>query len=393
MFCQNCGCKLDDDALFCPNCGKKMTNEEIYKIEKEKSGVLKDGDRKSDITKPFNVGKKKKKVILSSFLTAVVLVMVGVLFYSIENREVKIEASTLGSDINEGKANKYKNKELEIHGYLIRDVSHLDDQNYYYSLAFNLDDEKDINNQIVFSVNGGLDTSLGTGSELIIKGKVRLGNDDYSTIILVENSEDISVKNIVSPVFEPSSVEDLLNNFTKYIDKEIMVTGVISSDTEDMLLCNKDYSSGVTLVGISTSEILSKVDLNTWVTVKGQFTVKGQNFTLDVESIDNNEIMNELYPDQVCNLYEENGSYSVDEVLDNPNCFLEKHLTIYGIIPPSQIKDESGNIISPLYADDRKRYICLEGDTYPYPWDSIHSFYTGTLYTINGKLTLEIDSY
>lgn len=68
MFCKNCGCKLDDDALFCPNCGKKMTNEEIYKIEKEKPGVLKDGDGKSDITKPFNIGKKKKKVILSNVI-------------------------------------------------------------------------------------------------------------------------------------------------------------------------------------------------------------------------------------------------------------------------------------------------------------------------------------
>ena len=34
MFCDNCGCKLADNATFCSKCGKKIKNKNISKSPK-----------------------------------------------------------------------------------------------------------------------------------------------------------------------------------------------------------------------------------------------------------------------------------------------------------------------------------------------------------------------
>lgn len=393
MICKKCGCEIkDEDAVYCPNCGEKVIKQN--NVAQEEAMKRNGNYERAD----FNKTTRKKTTVKNKILIVVTIVIIAVIavqFLKQSNKPIKVEASSLSKDISDDSTAKYKNKTLEVHGYLIRNAQQLDNPNYYYILVSDLNnyDFEDIDSEVIFSVDGGLDKSLGTGSELTITGKMQLKDDNHvSDMIIVASTDDIEIKKSVEPIVNVGDIDDLIDNSSNYIGKKITVTGVVATDSEDMMICNSDYSVGVILNGISEKEIYTKADLNTWVIVTGTFNIKGQSLIIKVDDIEVNDIMNDLNPDQVCKLYDadDQDAYSVDEILENPNCFIGKYVTVYGQIPQAVQYDNNGNPYEPLYADDSDGYILLEGDTAPYPWDDVHVFYNGTIVKKDGQLTLEI---
>lgn len=42
MFCNNCGTKLEEDALFCPNCGSRADSAAQMETEDDRTVILRE---------------------------------------------------------------------------------------------------------------------------------------------------------------------------------------------------------------------------------------------------------------------------------------------------------------------------------------------------------------
>lgn len=90
MFCPNCGCKLDDDALFCEQCGTQITEEPMQENQAQENEVPSQpspapktpgkGSELLDKVRSYVKGNKKKVGIAAGAVVAVIAVIAVIIF-------------------------------------------------------------------------------------------------------------------------------------------------------------------------------------------------------------------------------------------------------------------------------------------------------------------------
>ncbi|MCR0613020.1 zinc ribbon domain-containing protein [[Clostridium] innocuum] len=359
MKCKKCGYEIQDDDVFCPNCGMKIDkDEEMEKSEippndeavKEVSVEEEVKDEKIDNTKRSHHNSKKKLFIILSTIVAIIIIGVITFFVLNQPKDIEIEASELSELMNNGEAKKYGGDHLFVHGYLLR----VDDENNRYALKGNKDD---LENILIFTYDKGLDDEIGDNSELIVTGELGEYKDVDMTLLL---GEEIQVKKKEERFIDAGDTTSLLKNKNEYLNKKVTVTGkMVITNAHGVYITDRKISDSVWLYGISVQEALKyEKEYGSWCTVSGTFFKDDQGLeTIQFEAFIQNEALEALNEEEISN-----SQYSVDDVLNNPEKFLDKKIAIYGKLPQSITYDHSGNPNPAIFNETTDNFIVLKGE-------------------------------
>lgn len=264
MKCNNCGKELKDDDIYCTSCGAKVDNPQItlnnQKKEKKKNRLL---------------------VIAITLVIVFILAITGIIFLT-QPKDIDLEANELSSIIAEEKTSDYYGDNLNVHGYLIRDMrDYSDNEDYgYYILVSNTENLEDYSNAVYFSYDGNIDDDLGSGSEVIIHGKLKEKSEE-SFELLVAN--DIEVIKREDPVYQV----DLENISSQYVGEKIQITGrLIDLLGQGHYITDYEINNSLQLKGLTETQFAEYFKNGSWANVIGVLNADG---TVEVEKIIQNE--------------------------------------------------------------------------------------------------------
>ena len=200
MYCRTCGAEIAAEDKYCQKCGS--VNEEAYP------------EMQQELTKEKT--KKKYGFIIGGILIGVLVLVLGVFFMKPTIHEVDV--ATASSMIYSDEMESYYGDEFHIRGILVKDDRDNKNDNYY-SLVASLEEmnAEDID-IVVFVYNQEIAEQVGTGSEIIIKGK--LNEESGSGTIIVDEIEVLKEESIYY-----TDMETILADLDFYEGKKIVVTG------------------------------------------------------------------------------------------------------------------------------------------------------------------------
>lgn len=318
MKCEKCGNEINDEDVFCQNCG--------WKIERENKVESKDNIDDRKINNSLSGHKKKKVKLICAIASIFVVIIAVIVFFMLSTpKDVKIEAKTLAEEIYNGDVDKYNSANLFVRGYIVRDTRNVNNEDDgYYMLVSDIENWEtlDTNQMVVFQYEEGLKDDIGTGSEVVVQGRLKIQEDSPDMSILV--GENIEIKERVDPTYTVDFEE--LNK--EYVGKKITISGrMINVLGDGHYLSDIDISHALRLNGLTDDEFASYFKNGSFATVTGVLTNDAE---IDVEKIDQNQFTKDKsleygkpvrdYVNSYVNLGEEitvrgifvkNGSYSV----------------------------------------------------------------------------------
>lgn len=371
MKCVNCGTQVSENDVFCQNCGKKIERESTSIIENKNEDIVKEEEKVSD--KP----NQQKK---GSSLGILLLVILAAVIYFMFPKTYSMEANELYKELFVEENTKYQKGTLEVHGYLL-----LTNDPEVFCLASNY---VEVGSQLL-GVDAidftweNYDNTLGSGSELTVKGKLA---DDGTTLI----AEEIVIHKAVDPLLKVDSIDELLGNADYYLGKIIEVPARLTITNMNGSYISDDYMVNVAwLYGISNQELADVYLEGSWCVVKGKLILDGSNYAIEVKDVFQNEFTKEQ---NEISFY--NSEHSVDMVFENPDKYIGKEFYLYG--PVEFILDETGsyytyaltNYYEHMYGYDK--FIEIDGNFYE---DAGYITAYGMLVQVGNKYVFNIYSY
>lgn len=383
MKCEKCNYEIQDDDLYCTNCGAKIERKEISNTtqtvsnEKTELETTEVKEAKSTIYshRPSNKDNKKMYMILSVIIGVVVLI--GIVFFVLNQpKDINIEVGEL---ISSRDIQKYDNDRLFVHGYLMR----IDDEKNKYALINN---KEDYNTYLIFTYDKGLSEDIGSNSELTVIGNLSEFKEDDKIVLY---AEDVQIQKREENIIDVEDTTTLLKNQEKYFDKKITVTGkLVITNGNGVYITDKKIVNSIWLYGVSVQEALKYVnEVGSWCTITGTFFKddNGSN-AIQYESFNQNSITAALNEEDITN-----SQFSVNEVLNKPEKFLDKKIAVYGSLPQSITLDHSGNPNTVIFNENSDNFIVLKGKSINF--GGCHAVVKGTL-TSNGiDLILDVEDY
>lgn len=268
MKCKNCGKKLNNKDLYCTSCGTKVNEAQI------------------NLNTQQTEKKKKLLVLIISIVIVFALTITGIILLT-QPDNIDLEAKELSSLIAEEKTSEYYGDNLNVHGYLIRDMtdsSNSEDYGYYI-LVSDVESLENDSNIVYFSYSGEMDDNLGSGSEVIIHGKLREKSNDSFEILVADNIEVIEKED---PVYQI----DFENISNQYIGKKIHITGrLIDYLGQGHYISDSEINNSLQLKGLTEAQFAEYFKNGSWANVIGVLNDDG---TISVEKIIQNEYTKEL---------------------------------------------------------------------------------------------------
>lgn len=287
MKCEKCGNEINDEDVFCQNCG--------WKIERENKVESKDNIDDRKINNSLSGHKKKKTKLIFAIASIFVVIIAVIVFFMLSTpKDVKIEAKTLAEEIYNGDVDKYNSTNLFVRGYIVRDTRNVNNEDDgYYMLVSDIENWEtlDTSQMVVFQYEEGLKDDIGTGSEVVVQGRLKIQEDSPDMSILV--GENIEVNEKVEPEEEyglVGGVVDFNRNSDRIIDERVLIKGVWlpAVDGSDMYFI-ESLDGEVTTTPLAISDELKKtvgqIQKYAYVEVSG-FTRNNGNYNeIEVESI------------------------------------------------------------------------------------------------------------
>ncbi len=181
MFCNNCGNKIDDDALFCPECGNKLVETEKKSPEVAQFENMIKTEEETDFIEQYNKKQESKKataklIFCIGAIIAIVAISVGI-FVNIPFGKYII-ASHYASHEYYGRAYNTIEKIDSIKAETLRK---------YYLLLYSvheLADERD-NTYYNYSNSGVYDEGISStsGSKYVDKNKINCDSASFDEIV------------------------------------------------------------------------------------------------------------------------------------------------------------------------------------------------------------------
>lgn len=305
MKCRKCGYEISENDNFCQNCGCKVDKTEIVSEstknnESNITGLDNESSTEKSI-KPISTpngekgtNKKKRRTIIGVII-GIIVIAITIITLIVWPKEVEIEADKLASLIYEGNEAQYYLDTLYVHGYLVRDTKNTSNDSGYYILVSDIENWQnisDLDEMLIFTFEKGLDANLGTGSEIIVKGKLRGQNEDYATDLLI--GESIEIKSIVEPVIN-IDFNELNNSWTKYIDKRVKISGrMIDVLGIGHYLTDDEIDNSICIKGFTENEFRSYYKRGSKGIVTGVLKYDKDEVYIQVEGIEQNDFTQEL---------------------------------------------------------------------------------------------------
>ena len=315
MYCKKCGAEVAEKDKFCYKCGSLVEIDET--VDFIKSNENKEIDDSKTNT------KKKKKYLIGAIIAVILIGTLVLLVPKTEehNLDVVKASEILFSD----QVSEYYGDVFNITGILLKNPNN----EGYYSLVSSLSEMNATDvNLVVFTYDGELPEQVGTGSEVIIKGKIK--EDSSSSVIVAEEIEVLKEDSIYY-----TDVLTILEDSDYYVGKKVVLTGRL---TRNVL---HGYDSIVDLLGsneliiagnMTTAEFVKEIKDGSVAIFSGTIQKDESILKLKIDTISHTEdtkqafnqfieaySVSELYSYSwddgevvaVYGKYVENGSYSV----------------------------------------------------------------------------------
>lgn len=347
MYCQNCGYELKEGDKYCENCGAKIETEPT-KINKIENDYVKQINQDNQ-----NVNKKSNNKVIITILISILIIALGVfLFFGSQPKDINLRVIELVQLIQNKEEVKYSGDNIHVEGYVLLDLEQYNgvELNSDYFILVPSMNEDSIEYMLFCKNIEVLPENLGTGSEVILHGKLDINEENFTTTLDVESIEII---NKVEPVVTVNSVTELLENSNKYLNKTVSVISQLTVTNMNGAYISDDlFSKAIWLYGISNQELADIYMNGGWCTTTGKLVLDGSNFAIEVENIELYEVDN-TKTDEI---------YSIDDIIGYPLGYIDTYMTLKGWQPMDLATDKHGNYVDTLRSDDGKSYVIIEGN-------------------------------
>lgn len=225
MFCNNCGNKIDDDALFCPECGTKLIETDKKSTEAAQFENMVKTEKETDYIEQYNKKQASKKATVKSFvclgaIIAIVAIAVGGFLSTPfgKNFGKYIVASQYASEGNYGRAYNTISDTTDTKANYFKD---------YCLLMYSVENlnivEEDPNPSISFDEDGGMIT-VTSGSS----GGTPIGEEEN---VDIQNSIEYPIVNFED--FKFYSEEVLPSEFYPNIGQQTVEEGTLAQNDEN----------------------------------------------------------------------------------------------------------------------------------------------------------------
>lgn len=228
MFCTKCGSELKEGNLYCEKCGHKVEVEpEVTEIKPEKKPQKSDDGKKAD---------KKKIIIIVAAIVVVIGAIVGFIVYKASMpKDVSMTINEFAK-LGEQEKEKYVGDNLSITGYMYRDTTQesVEDEGFYGITedGAKANENPEMDTWVEFKYEKNLGYDVGTGSKIVVNGKLEKDDANGGEITFV--AEDVEILEKKDNFVYEGDVDGLCENMDKYVgkDKRVKIRGFVQASEE-----------------------------------------------------------------------------------------------------------------------------------------------------------------